>query len=568
MNLGRRVFGSTIVIGLCAFACYFFYALATYSATRIVPVFALRWESAEAFRGFFAALPAIQFLGLAVALGSAKGKAEELVQGSIAPAAILSALLAAVSLIGGPQVEATGAAIKSASSTFSTSLGSARTNRLAGDLKRAREELGVCQAISRKDPRVEEEDKLLGNAELKALIAKSPLPAPETPPPKDPVAAKDYYLKALAFSEKGDFFSANWYASTAARLDPSYTDARRLAATSWEELHKKAADPADKARADFYAKKLEGYDLLRSGDSVGAYRVFKELSDPVEKDAPKHADDADVRRYLAESLSAMEKAAFFKDEVDAALSASLAPDVFFRVPSTGAAAPLRMIAAKDAAWSGGALYFREFEYLEGGPAGPRALARSPYAKLIDGTILLVCVERNRPANVYRPLWSAGPVSGAANQITLPLAPEFAYRALSARVDPAGLSLLESWRAVAGAKAYGIDSSPLIDDLLARSAQPFAIFTAAALGALAGARFRRKGGNFPKAYYALVPLMALAIVPIFLLTGRIDALISAWSAKTASGLLALLVAAGIRTAVLFLAVLLMAGARDVDGAAAD
>jgi hypothetical protein len=59
-------------------------------------------------------------------------------------------------------------------------------------------------------------------------------------------------------------------------------------------------------------------------------------------------------------------------------------------------------------------------------------------------------------------------------------------------------------------------------------------------------------------------MAAALVPVFLLVGRVDGLISAWSAKLVPGLSSLVFAAGIRTFVLFLAVLLMAGVRDVDG----
>ncbi len=569
MNSARRIFGVAVLIDLLAFASFFAYAMATYSANRIVPAFALRWETVEALRSFFRFLAALQFLGLAVALGSSKGKAEELVQGAILPMVILSSMLAAFALIGGPQVEASRSGILSASATFGSSLSAARAGLDSGDLARARTEFSVCQAIARKDPRLEELEIKLSAAEFTARKNAIPLPVPEQPKVKDPVAAKDYYLKALAFAEKGDFMSANWYASAAARLDPSYTDARRLAATSWEEMHKGVADPTDKARADFYSRKLEGYGLLRSGDPVGAYRVFKELADA------KHADDPDVRRYLSESLAETEKAAFFKDEVDGSIASYLVSDIFFRVPSppTGAkgapkAGPLRIIAAKDASWSGGALYFREFEYLESSSGTLRALVRSPYAKLTDGKILLVCVERNRPANVTRPSWSAGPTAGPANLLQLPLLPELALRALSARVDPSSLSLLEAWKAVGNAKDFGIDKQPIIDDLLARSALPFAIFTAAALGALAGGRFRRRKGGFPRGLYALVPVMAAALVPVFLIAGRIDLLISMWSARILPGLSSLLLAAGLRTLVLFLAVLLMAGAREVDGSAAD
>jgi hypothetical protein len=574
MPSGRRIFGIALLIDLLAYACFFAVAVASFSANSIVPAFAFRWEAAEAFHGFLGVLSGLVFLGLAVALGSSKGKADELIQVSILPMVLLSSFVAAFALLLGPQVEASRASMRSSSVAFSSSLAAARAGLEAGDLARARSEFAVCRAIAPKDSRLTDVEKRLTSAELKVIRDALPPPVQEIAQPRDPVAAKDYYLKALAFAEKGDFFSANWYASTAARLDPSYTDARRLAATSWEELHARGADPSDARRAAFYSRKLEGYGLLRSGDPVGAYRVFKELSDG------ERRDDPDVRRYLAESLAETEKAAFFKDEADGALSDSLVPDIFFRVPAAvkpgqkeGRPAssladsppdPLRIVVAKDAAWEGGALYLREFEYLESGPSGARALVRSPFAKLTDGRVLLVCVERDKPANVYKPVWSAGPVSGPANLIELPVSAESAYRALSSRVEPAALSVIELWKAVADSRAYGIDSGPLVDELLNRSALPFGVFTAAALGGLFGGRFRKRGKDFPRGLYALVPLMAAALAPIFLIVGRIDSLISAWSVKLLPGVSSLLLSAGIRTLVLFLAVLLMAGARDVDG----
>jgi hypothetical protein len=147
---------------------------------------------------------------------------------------------------------------------------------------------------------------------------------------------------------------------------------------------------------------------------------------------------------------------------------------------------------------------------------------------------------------------------------LPIANESAYRALLARTRPQTLSVIEAWKAAKEAWSFGIDPKPIVADLLGRSALPFGIFTAAALGALAGGRFRRRGGDFPTRLYVLVPVMAAALVPVFLLASRVDALISALALKIQPGLSCLLLAAGTRTIVLFLAVLLLAGARDVDG----
>jgi hypothetical protein len=103
----------------------------------------------------------------------------------------------------------------------------------------------------------------------------------------------------------------------------------------------------------------------------------------------------------------------------------------------------------------------------------------------------------------------------------------------------------------------------VEDLLKRSALPFAVFTASALGALAGGRFRKRG-PFNRGLYALVPLMAAALVPVFMLAARVDELISAWSSALAPGLASLAIAAGIRTLALFVAVMLVAGARNERG----
>lgn len=561
MHNGQRIFAVAILIDLLAFAGFFLAAAIGYSANEIVPALALKWELAQAFRGFFSWLAGLQFLGLAVALGSSKGKAEELVQSAIVPTVVLSAFLAAAALIVAPPVEAVAAGVRAESSAFVAALDSARAGIESGELVRARSELGACQAIARKDPRVAELEEVLSAAEFKAKRDAQPQRQPGIPLAKDPAAAKDFYLKALDYSEKGDDMNANKYASTAAQLDPSYTDARRLAATSWEKMHERGYDPEDKEKAAFYEKKLEGYSLLRSGDVVGSYRVFKEL----DSDA-RYKSDPDVRRYLSESLEATEKVAFFKDEADDALASNLVPDVFIRIPERKAAAPdaLRLLAAKDVAWAEGALYFREFEYVESGGSALRVLVRSPYAKLSDGKLLLVCVERDRPANVYKPSWTAGPVSGPANLMELPIANDSAYRALLSRTRPQTLSVIEAWKAAREAPSFGLDPKPIVDSLLDRSALPFGIFTAAALGALAGGRFRRRGGDFPKRLYALVPIMAAALVPVFLLASRVDALISALAFKIVPGFSCLLLAAGTRTVVLFLAVLLMAGVRDIDG----
>jgi hypothetical protein len=560
MSSGRRIVWTTILIDFLAFAVFFVIAVFSHTPARVIPSLSFQWELSEALLHFFEWLPGLQFLAVAVAIGSSEGRNEELIQGAILPTVVLSALFSALALVAAPPLESSRNAILATSRSFNSSLESAGKYLASGDLSSAREALNVCLSIARKDPRVKDLDSRVSAAEIKAEKEAKKSVERETVPPKDPAAAKDYYLKALEFFDKGDYFAANWYASTAMKLDPSYTDARRLAAKAWDQMQTKAPDPADIERAAFYSKKLEGYALLRAGDPVGAYRIFKGLSE-------KHGDDPDVRRYLAESLAGTEKTAFFKDEAEKPLASSPIVDVFLRIPvkknNSESPAITRLLAARRAALSGGSLYFYELEYLEAGGSGLRALVRTRYAKLAGGKLFLVCVERNRPSELSKPSWAAGPASGPASIVELSLEPEAAYSAISSRSSPSTLSVLEVWKAAASAPNYGIDQAPLVHELLRRTSLPFAVFTAAALGALVGARFRKRG-PFEKGLYALVPIMAAALVPVFMLAGRMDNLISAWSAAIAPGLISLAVSAGIRTLVLFVAVMLVAGTRNDRG----
>ena len=556
----KRPFWTAILVEALGLGGFFAAALLSFSADQVVPSLALRWERASALSDFFRWLPGLQFLGLAVALGSAGGgrrEAEkddaELLSRAIVPAVLLSALLSAVAILVIPSLAATRSSVLELSSSFNSSLKAARTSLEAGDLAAARSELEACEAISNDDPRVEEVEEKLANAELKAKKAMASA-QPEAPAPASPagtLSAKDYYFKALGFFDKEDYFSAHWYASTAARIDPAYLDAKRLAAKAWEELLKRGGNAEDKETASFYSKKLEGYGLLRSGDPVGAYVVFKEL-------AEKKGSDPDVKRYLAESLAETEKTAFFKDEYDRALRGGALGAVFLRIPGKGA--DLRFLAAANASFAANAVYFREFEYLEASGGQTQVSVRAPFAKLSGGKLFLLCVERETGRGAYRPSWEKGPLTGPGSFLQLELDPDVAYRVLLARERPSSLQLASAWRAVAEARAFGVDTVPLERDLVGRTGTPFALFASGLLGALAGARFRRRAGKFPGGLYLLVPFMAAAGIPAFLMAERVDALLSEWTARAVPGLDAIWVAALARIALLALAVLLVAGTR--------
>ena len=558
MHNSRRLVGAVFLVDCLTLALFFGAAVWGYSANDVVPRLSFRWEIAGALLNFFHWLPALQFLAVAVALGTTEGESAPLIASSIFPAALLSAILAAGAVAAVPPLQASRSEALRASALFNTSLAEARLALEGKDLAKAEAALASARAVSPEDRRLEDLTTILDAAQANAAnAAPGPAISSTAPPlPTDASGARAYYLKALALAEKGQDFEANWYANAAARIDPTYVDAKRLAATTWERLAARSADVADKERAAFYDRKLEGYGLLLSKDPIGAYRVFTEL-------AAQHGSDPDVRRYLAESLDEVKHAAFFKDEVDDAFAGAVLGPVFLRLPSPNKG--IRFLAARDAAWSEGALYFREVEYLEtsdpvsGGGLLSQASAR--FGKLAQGKLFMTCVDRKRPSLNYLPKWKIGPANGITSVVDLPLAPETAYRVVASRVAPEALSLPAAWKAASEAQAYGVDPRPLISELLARSSAPFAVFTAAALGIFAGVRFRPRKGKLRRGYYVLVPLMAAALVPALVLAERVDRLISAWSERVLPGLGALGAAAGVRALVLFLAVLLMAGARN-------
>ncbi|HUW40031.1 MAG TPA: hypothetical protein VMV90_03405 [Rectinemataceae bacterium] len=551
-----------LLIDAMALAFFFSGAVAGYSANIVIPALALKWETTGALLEFFRWMPMLQFLAIAVALGTVEGRGDELVASAILPAAVLSAMLAAAAITAVPGLEGAKAAALRSSGLFNAALADTRQALDAGELAKAEASAARARAISPSDRRLVELGGVLSAALARAPAEKPPPAAPPAPPNAIASGAKAYYLAALKLFDKGRYFEANWYAQTAARIDPTYIDAKRLAATTWERLAAKSVDRSDEARAAFYGRKLDGYGRLVSGDSIGAYRIFSEL-------AIAHGSDPDVRRYLAESLAAVKKSAFFTGEADAAFAGTVLGPVFLRIPTKDGG--LRFLTAREAAWGDNALFFRQVEVLR--TAAPsRGGAEtfhvySAYGKLSQDTLFLTCVDERHPSIAYMPRWMAGPSDGIASALDMPLAPDEAYRLIASQVAPRSLSLPAAWRAASEDAVYGIDPRPLIAALLARSAIPFAVFTAAALGIFAGVRFRRRKNrsaheparSFTRGHYLLVPFMAAALIPVLVLTERIDLLISTWSARVVPGLGALGLASGLHALVLFLAVLLLAGA---------
>jgi len=577
MKPGKRILGATILVDGLAFLVFF--ALAAYerNANVIIPSYALKWELSKAFLDFAWWLPALQFLALSLALGSMAGKSENLLRDSILPGVLVSALLAVLVLILAPDMETRRYSYLDLSGRFNKALADTRAALNDGRLVEARSSYGALASIDRLDSRAVELETRLMSAEIKA--AREGAPAAVTAaaaPERDPAAAKEHLAKAEDYFRQQDFYSANWHAKKALSLDPSLAAAKVLADRAWGEILASGGSAADADKAAFFGRKVEAFGYLQSGDAVSAYRLFSEMS----REKPS---DADVRRYLTESLAAIETSGFFKDEADTAAAARVFPRFLLLVPAAKAApaqaapamavpkagvpaaagstapVPAAILAAREVAFTPEAAFFFDLEYITlGGGGGEILHIVAPYAKLAAGKLFFEAVERDRPATVFVPSLASGgaaPLFVASGLDVLTL-----YRLAVGQRLPASASTLDLFQGAVAAPAYGLSQKPFMSELLRRLGLPFAIFGAAALGTLVGIRFRPAGGKVAKIAWLALPVMAAAAGLFFYVGEAADRLLSDWVLRILPGPLSLAASAGLRAVVLALLVVIAASLR--------
>lgn len=563
MDVAKRTLAATFLVDLVAVLAFFGSALYRFSADVAIPRFSLGWELCEAAILLFRWLPALHFLAFALALGSAPRKAEVIT--SILPAAILSALFASAILLGSPAIERSRASMEGASKRFNASLEESRVDLQAGRLEDARKAFAVVASIDGNDPRVVELERNLSGAELNAAQSMESVatPSPKATERPEPEAAGEYYQRALEYYGKRDFFSANWYASEAARIDPRLNAAAKLAASAWKEALAQGGSPDDAKRAAFYGRKLAAYGRLRAQDYLEAYSLFTALS-------AEAKNDPDVKKYLEESRAGLEDMAYFKDEATKALASTVYPRFFVVVspaknPASPGEKPLLVLAAREAGFTPSSAFFTDVEFLDssGSTAGsPGLRIKAEGAKLLGGKLFFTSVDRERPSIQSRPAWDL-PGAAPAGQgeppssVAFPLSPSDALLVAASRAAPQSLGVMDLFQAATISPRLGLDAFPLILELMARLGLPFALLSAAILGAFVGGRFRMPEGKPRKSSWLALPLMAAISALAFQATERVDGLISLFTAQRVPGLAALGASAGIRAAFLFVVIVLAA-----------
>jgi hypothetical protein len=398
---------------------------------------------------------------------------------------------------------------------------------------------------------------------LAAAPSEKPRPEPQPVPRIQDLSTgkNSYELLRMAqdFFNKEDYFSANYYATLAAQLDPSRQDAARLAARAWERIRGRDLAKLDKEAAAFYQVKMRGYQLYQDKDYLAAYYHFLQL----QKQKP---GDPDVLRFLAGSRAKVAQEAFFLDEARAADLLPGTRDLLFVNPREDGAREIVSIARMASGQEG--TFFRGIEVVRFGGRSAPYHYRARYGKLkasetLQGQgqpkpagrldILLHGIDRQSRGRDLLPELLSGAEKPGSRELRylLQLAP--AREEVEALIAPspaaqnslAGVSLTALWQAQGKAGNYGQIEAFLSQEILMRLLLPFAFLNLGLLAMGIGWSYRFVSMGRPPllAYLALpvFPLVASLATSLYLRAHRIllGYTLLAWSFRPALIALAVL-----------------------------
>ncbi|GAB1456428.1 hypothetical protein MASR2M48_17360 [Spirochaetota bacterium] len=289
----------------------------------------------------------------------------------------------------------------------------------------------------------------------------------------------------------------------------------RLVDETWRDLQRLDRSAEAEAEAKVYKRKLDGYTRFQEGDYLEAYRIYLEL-------AAENPDDEETKTYLARSTEGLSSIAFFLEELNEAFSRS---DVRqFAISRAGPGSNIAKISSSRASASDDAVYFSDLSLSISGDT--RLILSAPYARLHGNTLILRAIDRLKPHLVWEPDYEAGKVAGDPGfAITVPFTQEDAELALILSVAPEDIPLMDLFTSVDKAQEIGIDSRPLLAELGARAAYPFAVIMLVLIGAGLGVRFKPREpiGNLNR-YLTAPILVALALAPLKLI-GSVETIIA-------------------------------------------
>jgi tetratricopeptide (TPR) repeat protein len=317
--------------------------------------------------------------------------------------------------------------------------------------------------------------------------------------------------KAQYYFNLGDWLSAHYYAQSAVTLDPRRVDALQMAAQAMGKLGGVSAQDTERKTGDLFQQKKAAYQMLISGDTLGAYYTFTAL-------AGTYKDDPDIKRYLEEARSKVAQTTFFVDEAHRVGILPGVQQILFLDHTAEGTSEVVSI-GKMVELPAGDAYFYDIEAIRFDSRGAiQWHFAEPYGRREGSSILMHCIDSKDARIQYLPIYLQGS-RPAAERAVLALRPGITeLRALSARRDAladTGLAELYRMRGVLG--SLGMSRQALNVEMTMRFLMPFAFLIVSLFAVAMGWAFRvRTLGRLPLFPALLTPLVPIVLAVLSLL----------------------------------------------------
>ncbi len=562
-----RISSFLFAFAVIGFGLFFAYSAVRFPVDRLLPAFQWEYALKNGFLLFVESLIPLCAAAIAIAASLAGSSAIARASGAppqpfnrIAGSTVVTFVLLAVAyavLFEGvaPNVRRRISDMEYRSRVGREFLRQAEKARSDGDWAARRDALALYLAID-KTNRIVTEQKLEAEGEAAARAKPAPKPAPLREPPDD-VDASSLVEKARSYYEREDWFSAHYYASRAATIAPTRTDAPRLAAQAWEKITGAAPSRKDRQATELYRKKLAAYAMLAK-DPIAAYYGFLDL----EKSLPK---DPDIREYLAESKKLMTSIAFFREELEGMTALPGTDRILFINRSEKDFTEAVFIGKMVEAGRQGT-YLIDLEAIRYRPTGETLWHfKAPYGKLeemADGRreILLLCVDRDAKTVPAGPEYLSGsrPASERNLLIIAPTTEELAALSIDGS-GAAAMGLPRLWRLRDRLGAFGLQREALETDIVMMAFMPFAFLALTFFSLSFGWAYRAR-------YLGRPPLIAILFIPLVPVAAALASLLYVHAHRIVLGFAvlafgltaALIISAALSLVLLALALALTAG----------
>jgi tetratricopeptide (TPR) repeat protein len=563
-SLLSRIMPFLLAFYALSLAAFFAYAMATFSASHLLPGF--RWEYAakRAFVMFMDYLIPVHAAAVAVAAslsfeaGTARPEGQirpfsRIVSSAVVAFLVLTAVYTALSEGVAPRARKRLADMQYLSRAAGVYRREAAAAMEAKDYTEALDAIGRYLNVDPSDSQMVEQ-----RLRAKSEAARQGAPAPAAAAEGSGVSTNETDAQALVekarfYVAQKDWFSAHFYAQAASALDPRRTDALRLAAEASDRLAGLTAEEKRAKTSELFQRKKEALQKLESGDALGAYYAFVELS-------AENPRDPDVVNYLAEAGTAVRRAAFFLDEARKVETLPGVQGVLF-LNRYEADTSEAVSIGKMVELPGGEAYFFDIEAVRYDASGTVAWHfTAPYGRRDGDSILMHVVDRTDPKVQILPLYVQGTRPPPDRYVLRLLPPMDELHALSPnRASLASASISEMWRLQSRLASYGLAKQSLDVEMTMRLIMPFAFLILSILCTAMGWSLRVRGGQrLPAAGIVLMPLLPVVLALISLLYLHAHRVIAAFAVIAFGLTTAFIAVAVLQLVLLAVSLVLLAG----------